>query len=75
MPPDSKETELGSSNQEVFLSAAKYTGVVLVPCGTWKCVHATSFGGVDIFEVPVCHLSQQIVLSEGHKNYFKVCVS
>ena len=32
VPPDSKETELGSSNQEASLSAGKNTGVVLVPC-------------------------------------------
>ena len=30
--PDSKETELGSSNQEPSPSARKNTGVVLVPC-------------------------------------------
>ena len=30
MPPDSKETELGSSNQEASPSAGKNTGVVLV---------------------------------------------
>ena len=30
--PDSKETKLGSSDQEAFLSAVKNTGVVLVPC-------------------------------------------
>ena len=30
--PDSKETELGSSNQEASPSAGKNTGVVLVPC-------------------------------------------
>ena len=32
MPPDSKETELGSSDQEASPSAGKNTGVVLVPC-------------------------------------------
>ena len=30
--PDSKDTELGSSNQEASPSAGKNTGVVLVPC-------------------------------------------
>ena len=30
--PDSKETELGSSNQEASQSAGKNTGIVLVPC-------------------------------------------
>ena len=32
VPPDSKETELGSSNQEASPSAGKNTRVVLVPC-------------------------------------------
>ena len=32
VPPDSKETELGSSDQEASPSAGKNTGVVLVPC-------------------------------------------
>ena len=32
MPPDSKETGLGSRGQETSPSAGKNTGVVLVPC-------------------------------------------
>ena len=32
VPPDSKEIELGSSNQEASPSAGKNTGVVLVSC-------------------------------------------
>ena len=32
VPPDSKETELGSSDQEASPSADKNAGVVLVPC-------------------------------------------
>ena len=32
VPPDSKETELESSNQEASPSAGKNTRVVLVPC-------------------------------------------
>ena len=32
VPPDSKETELGSSEQEASPSAGKNTPVVLVPC-------------------------------------------
>ena len=36
--PDSKESELGSSNQEASPSAVKNTGIVLVPCLTWMCV-------------------------------------
>ena len=32
VPVDSKETKLGSSNQEASSSAGKNTSVVLVPC-------------------------------------------
>ena len=32
MPPDSRDTKLGSSDQEASPSAGKNTGVVLVPC-------------------------------------------
>ena len=39
--PDSKEMELGSSNQETSPSAGKNTAIS---------------GGVDISEVPGCHL-------------------
>ena len=60
MLPDSKETELGSSDQEASPSAGKNTGVVLVPCHTWKCVPTAIFAGVDISEVPACHLLQQM---------------
>ena len=58
MPPDSKKTELGSSNQEVFPSAGKNTGVVLVPCSRMK-VPTAIVDGVNISEVPGCHLLQQ----------------
>ena len=54
--PDSKETELGSSDQEASPSAAKSTGIYLVPCHPWKCVPTAISGGVDISEVSVCHL-------------------
>ena len=42
VPPDSKETELGSSNQEASPSASKNTGVVLVPCSCME-VHPYSY--------------------------------
>ena len=54
--PDSKETKLGSSNEEASPSAGKNTRVVLVPCHAWKCVPTAISDGVDIFEVPGCHL-------------------
>ena len=56
MPPDSKETELGSSDQETFPSADKNSGIVLGPCHAWKCVPTVISGGVDISKLPGCHL-------------------
>ena len=40
--PDSREIELGSSDEEAFPSASKNIGVIS--------------GGVDISKVPGCHL-------------------
>ena len=57
--PDSKETELGSSNQKTSPSAGKSTGIALAPCHAWKCVPTAFLGGVDISEVPGCHLLQR----------------
>ena len=56
VPLDNKETELGSSDQEDSPSAGKITGVVSVPCHEWKCVPTVNSGGVDVFEIPGCHL-------------------
>ena len=56
MRPDSTETELGSSDQEASPSAGKNTGIVLVPCCALKCVRTAISSGVDISEVPGCHL-------------------
>ena len=58
--PDSKETELGSSNQEASPSAGKNTRVVLVPFRAWKCVPTAISGGVDIYEVLGCHFLRQM---------------
>ena len=52
VPPDSRETEIGSSDQEASPSAGKNTGVVLVACREWKCVPTAISDGVDISEVP-----------------------
>ena len=60
MPPDSNETELRSIDQEASLSKGKSSGVVLVPCCTWRCVPTAISGGVDIPEVHVCYLLRQI---------------
>ena len=58
VPLDSKETELGSSNQEFSPSAGKNTGVVFVP--SWRMEVEAISGGVDISEVTGCHLVQQM---------------
>ena len=60
VPSDSKETKLGSRDQEVSSLAGKNTGIVLVLCRTWKCVPTAISGGVGISEVPGCHLLRQM---------------
>ena len=76
LPLDSKETELGSSDQEASSSVGKNTGVVLVPCLCievcpysyfWWCGY---FWGPWVVFVMIC---DRWVLSDGHKNYFKDC--
>ena len=61
MPPDSKEAESASSNQEASPSASKNIGIVLVPSRAWKCVPTAISGGVDISEFPGCHLLRQLI--------------
>ena len=56
VPPDSKQTELGSSEQEASPSADKNIRIVLVSCHAWKCVPTAISGGVDISKAPGCHL-------------------
>ena len=58
--PDSKETELGSSDQEASPLEGKNTRIVSVPCRAWKCVPTAISGGVDISEVLGCHLLRQM---------------
>ena len=61
MLPDTKDTELGiSDNQKASPSAGKNTGIVLVPRHAWNCVPTAISSGVDISEVPGCHLLQQV---------------
>ena len=60
MPPDSKETELGSSQQEASPSAAKNTEIILVLRRACKCVPTAISSDVDISEVPGCHLLRQM---------------
>ena len=59
--PDSKVTELGSSDQEASPSAGKTTRIVLVPCRAWKCDPTTVLAGVDISDVSECHLLRQMI--------------
>ena len=72
MPPESKETEVGSINQEASLSARKNTDVVLVPCSHMGSVSLQLFLLVWIFLRSlgvICY--DRCVLSEGQKSYFK----
>ena len=48
VPSVSKETKLGSSDQEASPSAGKNAGIVLVPCRAWKCVPTAISGGMHI---------------------------
>ena len=69
VPPDSKETKLESSDQEVSPSAGKYTKVVLV---AHVSVSLQLFPMVKIFLRflgLICF--DKLVLKESHKNYFK----
>ena len=50
MPLDSKEAEIGSSDQDPSPSAGKNTGVSLMSCCAWICVPTAISGGVDISE-------------------------
>ena len=79
VPPGSKETELGSSDQEASPSAVKNTGVVLVPCSHKK-VHPysyfqwcgyfwgpwVSFVTTDEFSVRVTKITSRIGVSWTH---------
>ena len=60
VPPDRKETELGSSDQEASPSACKNIGIVFVPCWAWKCVSTTISRRVNISKIPGCHFLRQM---------------
>ena len=77
--PDSKETELGSSDQEASPSAGKNTGVVLVPCSRMEvrpyshfrwCGYFwgpwVSFVTTDEFSVRVTKITLRIGVSWTH---------
>ena len=48
VPPVSKETKFGNSDQEASPSAGKNTEIILTPCCAWKCVPKAFSGGVKI---------------------------
>ena len=52
--------ELGSRDQEASPSAGKNTEAVLVPCSRMEVRPYSSSGGVDISEVPGCHLLRKM---------------
>ena len=66
---DSKESGLGSSNQDLSLSSGKNTGIVVMPCHAWMCVPITISGVVIIFQVPECHLLQYFSVRVTIKNW------
>ena len=55
----SKETKLGSNNQEASPLTVKNNREVLVPCLTWKRV-PTAISGVDIPDAPGCQLLHEV---------------
>ena len=67
--------EVEVQNQEVFPSAGKNTEIVLVPCHTWKYVSTATSGGIDISEVPGCHLLQQMSSQWGSQKLIHGLVS
>ena len=69
VPPSSKETELGSSNQEASPWAGKNTWIVLVPCLAGK-VSLRLFPVVWIFSRSLSVIcSERWIVIKGHKNY------
>ena len=73
--PDSKKNKLGSSDQEASLSASKITEVVLVPCTLWKGTPKAISGGMDISEVPGCHLLRQMSSQSGSQKLLQGLMS
>ena len=60
VPPDSKETEHGSWDEEAYPSASKNTGVAIVLRHARKYVPTAISGGVDISKVPGSFLVGQM---------------
>ena len=62
----SKETKL--SNQQASPSTSKNTEVILAPWRAPKYATAAISGGVDIWEVPYCHLLHCMTSQQGSYN-------
>ena len=75
VPPGSKEKGHGSSDREASPSACKNTRVVLVLCHAWNCVPKAISSGVDISDVPVCHVLQQMSSQWGSQKLLQRLVS
>ena len=75
MPPGSKENGHGSSDREASPSACENIRVVLVPCHAWKCVPKAISSGVDISDVPGCHVLRQMSSQWGSQKLLQRLVS
>ena len=60
-----------SSNEEAFPLLVKNNRGVLVSCLPWKCVPTAISGGVDIPDVPGCHLLHQVSAQGGSQKLFQ----
>ena len=60
VPLDSKESGLGSSDQEASPSAGKNIVIVFVSYCAWTCVPITIFSAEDIYKVPGYHFFRQM---------------
>ena len=67
----SKETKIGSSNEEAFPLLVKNNREVLVSCLPWKCVPTAISGRADIPDVPGCHLLHQVSSQGGSQKLFQ----
>ena len=62
VPPDSKESELGSSDQKSSSSIVKNTGVVLLTYHALKCVPTATSGDVVVLKVATATSGDVVVL-------------
>ena len=75
MPSDNKEIKPGSSDHKTSPLAFKNSGIVLVPCHTWKCVTTAISGVVDFTEVPGYNLLWQMSYQRGSQKLLQGWVS